>query len=39
MVGYGLVASGQTRTVNVPLDKPAPAGAKLTAVLLDERAQ
>jgi fimbrial chaperone protein len=39
LVGYGLVASGQTRTVNVPLDKAAPAGAKLTAVLMDERAQ
>jgi fimbrial chaperone protein len=39
LVGYGLVASGQTRTVNVPLDKAAPAGAKLTAVLMDERGQ
>jgi hypothetical protein len=39
LVGYGLVASGQTRTVNVPLDKPVPPGAKLNAVLMDERAQ
>ena len=39
LVGYGLVASGQTRTVNVPLDKPVPPGAKLSAVLTDERAQ
>jgi fimbrial chaperone protein len=39
LVGYGLVASGQTRTVNVPLDKPAPAGANLNAVLMDERGQ
>jgi P pilus assembly chaperone PapD len=39
LVGYGLVATGQTRTINVPMDKAAPAGAKLTAVLLDERAQ
>jgi P pilus assembly chaperone PapD len=39
LVGYGLVATGQTRTVNVPLDKPLPAGAKLSAVLMDERAQ
>ena len=39
LVGYGLVASGQTRTVNVPLDKPAPAGARLSAVLMDERGQ
>ena len=38
-VGYGLVASGQTRTVDVPLDKPVPPGAKLSAVLMDERAQ
>ena len=38
LVGYGLVASGQTRTVNVPVDK-LPSGAKLSAVLLDERAQ
>lgn len=39
LVGYGLVASGQTRTVNVPLDKAPPPGAKLSAVLTDERAQ
>jgi P pilus assembly chaperone PapD len=39
LVGYGLVATGQTRTVDVPLDKPLPAGAKLSAVLVDERAQ
>ena len=39
LVGYGLVASGQTRTVNVPLDKAPPPGAKLSAVLMDERAQ
>ena len=39
LVGYGLVASGQTRTVNVPLDKPVPPGARLNAVLMDERAQ
>ncbi len=39
LVGYGLVASGQTRTVNVPLAKAPPPGAKLSAVLLDERAQ
>lgn len=39
LVGYGLVASGQTRTVNVPLDKAPPAGARLSAVLTDERAQ
>ena len=39
IVGYGLAASGQTRTVDVPLDKPVPSGAKLSAVLMDERAQ
>lgn len=39
LVGYGLVATGQTRTVNVPLDAAAPKGGKLSAVLLDERAQ
>ena len=39
LVGYGLVASGQTRTVNVPLDKALPAGGKISAVLMDERAQ
>ena len=39
LVGYGLVASGQTRTVDVPLDKPVPAGARLSAVLMDERPQ
>lgn len=38
LVGYGLVASGQTRTVNVPVDK-LPAGTRLSAVLMDERAQ
>jgi fimbrial chaperone protein len=39
LVGYGLVATGQTRTVNVPLEGPVPAGARLSAVLTDERAQ
>jgi P pilus assembly chaperone PapD len=39
MVGYGLVASGQTRTVNVPLDQPPAPDATMTAVLLDERAE
>lgn len=39
IVGYGLVASGQTRTVQVPLDKPAPPGARFSAMLMDERAQ
>jgi P pilus assembly chaperone PapD len=39
LVGYGLVASGQTRTVDIPLDKAPPPGAKLSAVLMDERAQ
>lgn len=39
LVGYGLVATGQTRTVNVPLDAPLPAGAKLSAVFTDEHAQ
>jgi P pilus assembly chaperone PapD len=39
LVGYGLVATGQTRTVNIPLDQPVPPGAKLSAVLLNERAQ
>lgn len=39
LVGYGLVATGQTRTVNVPLDGPLPAGAKLSAVFTDERGQ
>lgn len=39
LVGYGLVASGQTRTINVPLDKPLPAGAKLSATLLGESGQ
>ena len=38
LVGYGLVATGQTRTVNVPVDD-VPASARLSAVLLDERAQ
>lgn len=38
-VGYGLVASGQTRTVNIPVDSGAPAGARATAVLMDERGQ
>jgi P pilus assembly chaperone PapD len=38
LVGYGLVASGQTRTVNVPVDK-LPDGAKLSAVLMNDRAQ
>lgn len=37
LVGYGLVASGQTRTIDVPLDGPVPAGAKLSAVFTDER--
>ena len=39
LVGYGLVASGQTRIVDIPVDKAAPAGAHATAVLMDERAQ
>jgi P pilus assembly chaperone PapD len=39
LVGYGLVASGQTRTVDVPLDGPVPAGARLSAVFTNERAQ
>ena len=39
LVGYGLVASGQIRTINVPLDKVPPPGAKLSAVLMDERPQ
>jgi P pilus assembly chaperone PapD len=39
LVGYGLVASGQTRTVDVPLDLPVPPGARLSATLTDERAQ
>jgi len=38
LVGYGLVASGQTRAVTVPVDG-VPKGGKLSAVLLDERAQ
>lgn len=38
LVGYGLVASGQTRTVDVPVDK-LPSSAKLSAVLMDERPQ
>lgn len=39
LVGYGIVASGQTRTVDVPLEGPIPAGARLSAVFTDERAQ
>jgi len=39
LVGYGLVASGQTRTVMVPLDKPVEPGSRLSAELMDERAQ
>jgi len=38
LVGYGLVASGQTRAVTVPIDGVLK-GGKLSAVLLDERAQ
>lgn len=38
LVGYGLVAAGQTRKVEVPIDE-LPASAKLSAVLMDERAQ
>jgi len=38
LVGYGLIATGQTRTVTVPLDG-APKGGKLSAVLMDDRAQ
>jgi fimbrial chaperone protein len=38
LVGYGLVATGQTRTLDVPIDQ-LPKSAKLTAVLMDERAQ
>lgn len=39
LVGYGLVATGQTRLVDVPLDAPVPAGARLSAVFTDERGQ
>ena len=39
LVGYGLVATGQTRTVKVPMDKPSTPGTTLTAVLMDDRAQ
>jgi fimbrial chaperone protein len=39
LVGYGLVATGQSRTVNVPLDGPLPAGAKLSAAFTDGHAQ
>jgi P pilus assembly chaperone PapD len=38
LVGYGLVATGQTRTVDVPVDQ-LPKSATLSAVLMDERAQ
>ena len=38
LVGYGLVATGQTRTVTVPLDG-APAGGKFSAAMMDDRAQ
>ena len=38
LVGYGLVATGQTRIVNVPVEN-LPASAKLAATLMDERAQ
>lgn len=38
-VGYGLVASGQTRTITVPLDPTMPKGGTLAAVLMDERGQ
>jgi hypothetical protein len=38
MVGYGLVATGQTRTVTVPVES-APKGGTFSAALLDERAQ
>lgn len=38
MVGYGLVATGQTRTVTVPVEG-APKDGTFSAALLDERAQ
>ncbi|MGE5564291.1 MAG: molecular chaperone [Bacillota bacterium] len=39
LVGYGLVATDQTRTVDIPLNGPVPAGARLSAVFTDERSQ
>jgi fimbrial chaperone protein len=39
LVGYGLVATNQTRTVDVPLNGPVPPGARLSAVFTDERSQ
>jgi P pilus assembly chaperone PapD len=39
VIGYGLVATGQTRTIDVPLEGPIPQGAKLSAVFTDERSQ
>jgi len=38
LVGYGLVATGQSRTVDVPVDQ-LPKSSKLSAILMDERAQ
>lgn len=38
LVGYGLVATGQTRTLVLPVELPSRTG-KLTATLLDERGQ
>ena len=38
LVGYGIIATGQTRTMVLPIDLPSPAGT-VTATLLDERGQ
>ena len=38
LVGYGLIATGQTRTMVLPIDLPARTGT-LTATLLDEHGQ
>lgn len=38
LIGYGLVASHTTRTVNIPLPLPSTKG-KVSAVLMDEQAQ
>ena len=38
LVGYGIVATGQTRTMVLPLELPSRSGT-LTATLLDERGQ
>lgn len=38
LIGYGLVASHSTRTVNIPLELPSPKGT-VSAVLMDEQAQ